>query len=104
MPGFVLTMSCAVTCAHGGQAKPAAPNPRVKIMGTPVPMSAPPFMVAGGAMGVPPPAGPGAVHLGHLPSADDDDASEIDGAGAAVPDQHDWPGHYHATFAARTAY
>ncbi len=59
MPGFLLTMSCAVTCAHGGQAKPTAPNPRVKIMGTPVPMSSAPFMIAGCAMVVPPPAGPG---------------------------------------------
>jgi hypothetical protein len=59
MPGYLLTMNCVVTCAHGGQARPTSPNPRVKIMGTPVPMSAPPFMVAGCAMTVPPPAGPG---------------------------------------------
>jgi len=59
MPGFLLTMQCKVMCAHGGQAMPAAPNPRVKIMGTPVPMSAPPFMVAGCPMAIPPPAGPG---------------------------------------------
>ena len=59
MPGFLLTMTCTVTCAHGGQAKPVVPNPRVKIMGTPVPMSAPPFVVAGCPMVIPPPAGPG---------------------------------------------
>ncbi len=59
MPGFLLTMSCQVMCAHAGQAKPTVPNPRVKIMGTPVPMSAPPFMIAGCVMAVPPPAGPG---------------------------------------------
>lgn len=59
MPGYLLTMSCVVTCAHGGQAKPTAPNPRVKIMGTPVPSSTLPFMIAGCAMVVPPPAGPG---------------------------------------------
>jgi hypothetical protein len=59
MPGFLLTMSCVVTCAHGGQAKPTAPNPRVRIMGTPVPMSAAPFVVAGCSMAIPPPAGPG---------------------------------------------
>ncbi len=59
MPGYLLTMSCVVTCAHGGQAKATAPNMRVKIMGTPVPMSAPPFMVAGCPMAIPPPAGPG---------------------------------------------
>ncbi len=59
MPGFLLTMNCTVMCAHGGQAKPTSPNPRVKIMGVPVPMSSPPFVVAGCAMTVPPPAGPG---------------------------------------------
>lgn len=59
MPGFLLTMTCVVTCAHGGQAKPTAPNPRVKVMGTAVPMSSPPFVVAGCPMTIPPPAGPG---------------------------------------------
>ncbi|MFZ6028603.1 MAG: hypothetical protein ACOYYS_12875 [Chloroflexota bacterium] len=59
MPGYLLTMSCVVMCAHGGKASPAAPNVRVKIMGTPVPMSSPPFVVAGCAMAVPPPGGPG---------------------------------------------
>lgn len=59
MPGYLLTMSCVVMCPHGGQAKPVAPNPRVKLSGTPVPMSAPPFMIAGCPMAVPPPAGPG---------------------------------------------
>jgi hypothetical protein len=59
MPGPLLTMSCVVTCMHGGMAQPTAPNPRVKIMGTPVPMSSAPFIVAGCAMAVPPPAGPG---------------------------------------------
>ena len=59
MPGFLLTISVVVTCAHGGQAKPTSPNPRVKLMGTPVPLSSPPFVIAGCAMAVPPPAGPG---------------------------------------------
>jgi hypothetical protein len=59
MPGYLLTMNCMVTCPHGGQAKPVAPNPRVKIMGTPIPMSAPPFVISGCSMVVPPPAGPG---------------------------------------------
>jgi len=59
MPGFLLTMSCVVTCAHGGQAAPTSPNPRVRINGTPVPLAAAPFMIAGCAMAVPPPAGPG---------------------------------------------
>lgn len=59
MPGYLLTMNCVVTCAHGGQAKPMMPNPRVKVMGVPVPMSAGIFVVSGCSMTVPPPAGPG---------------------------------------------
>ena len=59
MPGFLLNMGCVVMCMHGGQATPTASNPRVKIMGMPVPMPSAPFMVAGCAMAVPPPAGPG---------------------------------------------
>lgn len=53
MPGFLLTMSVSAMCVHGGQGKPAAPNPRVKVAGTPVPMSAPPFAIAGCAMVTP---------------------------------------------------
>ena len=59
MPGFLLNMQCKVMCTHGGQAMPTAPNPRVKLMGAPVPMSAAPFTVAGCPMVIPPPAGPG---------------------------------------------
>ena len=47
MPGFLLTMSAMVTCKHMGKASPTGPNPRVKIMGVPVPLSAPPWPVAG---------------------------------------------------------
>jgi hypothetical protein len=59
MPGFLLNMNCVVMCVHGGQATPTAPNPRVKIMGVPVPVAAAPFMIAGCAMTISPPAGPG---------------------------------------------
>ena len=59
MPGYLLTMSCVVMCMHGGKATPVMPNPRVKIMGVPVPMVSSPFMIAGCAMAIPPPAGPG---------------------------------------------
>ncbi len=59
MPGFLLNMQCKVMCTHGGQAMPTAPNPRVKLTGAPVPMSAAPFTVAGCPMVIPPPAGPG---------------------------------------------
>lgn len=47
MPGYLLNMSAVVLCAHGGQVKFMAPNPRVKAGGSPVPMSAVPSMVAG---------------------------------------------------------
>ncbi|MGD0003995.1 MAG: LEPR-XLL domain-containing protein [Anaerolineaceae bacterium] len=59
MPGPLLTMSCVVTCVHGGQATPTVPNPRVLLSGTPIPVAAAPFMIAGCAFAVPPPAGPG---------------------------------------------
>lgn len=53
MPGYLLTMNCVVTCAHGGQAKAAAPNPRVKIMGTPTPQITAPFLVSGCSLTTP---------------------------------------------------
>jgi hypothetical protein len=59
MPGPLLTMSCVVTCVHGGQATPTVANPRVLLSGTPIPVAAAPFMIAGCAFAVPPPAGPG---------------------------------------------
>ncbi len=60
MPGYLVTMSVVVMCAHGGKATPTAPNPRIKLSGQPVPMSSPPFMVAGCPFVVPnpPPAPP----------------------------------------------
>lgn len=54
MPGMLLTMSAVILCAHGGKANLTAPNPRVKIMGTPVPMSAPPLVIGGCAFPPPP--------------------------------------------------
>ncbi len=53
MPGYLLTMSCVVTCAHGGPAMPVAPNPRITIEGVPVPLSDPPFVVGGCPMQMP---------------------------------------------------
>jgi hypothetical protein len=58
MPGYLLTMNAVMMCTHGGQGKFAAPNPRVKIMGTPVPMIAPPVVITGCA-NPPPPANVG---------------------------------------------
>lgn len=53
MPGFLLHLGATVTCAHGGQATPAAPNPRVLVSGQPVATLAGPWLVAGCAL--PPP-------------------------------------------------
>jgi hypothetical protein len=57
MPGFVLHLGATVMCAHGGQAMPTAPNPRVTVMGQPVTTIAAPYVVAGCAFA--PPVGNG---------------------------------------------
>jgi len=57
MPGFVLHSGATVLCAHGGQAMPTAPNPRVLVSGQPVTTQAAPYTVAGCAFV--PPAGNG---------------------------------------------
>jgi hypothetical protein len=54
MPGFLLNTSSQVLCAHGGQAKPTVPNPRVRVMGQPVTTQGPPYVVAGCANPPPP--------------------------------------------------
>lgn len=53
MPGFILHMGAQVLCAHGGQATPTAPEPRVQVSGQPVTTIAAPYVVAGCAL--PPP-------------------------------------------------
>jgi hypothetical protein len=58
MPGFLLHLGAQVMCAHGGQAQPTAPVPRVLVMGQPVTTMAAPYVVAGCAL-PPPPSGNG---------------------------------------------
>ncbi len=53
MPGFLLHAGATVLCAHGGQALPTAPSPRVLVSGQPVTTQAAPYTVAGCAF-VPP--------------------------------------------------
>jgi hypothetical protein len=53
MPGPVLHLGATVLCAHGGQATPTAPNPRVLVSGRPVTTLAAPYAIAGCAF-VPP--------------------------------------------------
>jgi hypothetical protein len=58
MPGFLIHVGASVQCAHGGQAQPTVPNPRVKVMGQPIVLQPGPFLIAGCAF-PPPPAGNG---------------------------------------------
>jgi hypothetical protein len=47
MPGFLLHVGATVLCAHGGQAQPTAPNPRVLVGGQPSVLMTAPYAVAG---------------------------------------------------------
>jgi uncharacterized Zn-binding protein involved in type VI secretion len=47
MPGFLLHLGATVLCAHGGQAQPTAPNPRVLVSGQPIVMQPAPYTIAG---------------------------------------------------------
>src|SRR6185369_10876241 len=47
MPGFVLHVGATVMCAHGGQAQPTVPNPRVLVNGQPTVTMTAPYVVAG---------------------------------------------------------
>jgi hypothetical protein len=57
MPGPILHLGASVLCAHGGQALPTAPNPRVLVSGQPVATITAPYSIAGCAFA--PPAGNG---------------------------------------------
>ena len=47
MPGFLLHVGATVMCAHGGQAQPTVPNPRVTVSGQPTGTMTAPYAVAG---------------------------------------------------------
>lgn len=47
MPGFLVHVGAQVLCAHGGQATPTVPNPRVTVSGQPTVLITAPYMVAG---------------------------------------------------------
>ncbi len=47
MPGFLLHQGATVLCAHGGQAMPTAPNPRVTVLGQPITLQPMPYTIAG---------------------------------------------------------
>jgi hypothetical protein len=46
MPGYVLHAGATVLCAHGGQAAPTVPSPRVKVGGQPATTLSGPYTVA----------------------------------------------------------
>lgn len=46
MPGPLLHVGATVLCAHGGQAQPTTPNPRVLVNGAPTVTMAAPYVVA----------------------------------------------------------
>ena len=56
MPGFLVQVGAQVLCAHGGQAQPTAPNPRVTVSGQPTVLMTTPYVVAGCALPPPPAA------------------------------------------------
>ena len=58
MPGFLVHVGAQVLCAHGGQAQPTAPNPRVTVSGQPTVLMTTPYVIAGCAL-PPPTAGNG---------------------------------------------
>jgi len=56
MPGYLLDVSATLICAHGGQAQPSVPNPRVKLGGQPSVAQSASYLVAGcGLTGTPNP-------------------------------------------------
>jgi hypothetical protein len=68
VPGYLLHVGATILCAHGGQAQPSAPNPRVKVMGQPVVTQAFPHTVAG-CSNPPPPANVGPCVIAQWVSA-----------------------------------
>ena len=53
MPGPLVQVGAQVMCAHGGQATPMVPNPRVTLSGAPSVLLTCPYVIAGCAL--PPP-------------------------------------------------
>jgi hypothetical protein len=58
MPGFLLHQGATVLCAHGGQATPTSPFPRVKVGGQAVTVQPVPWSISACPF-PPPPAGTG---------------------------------------------
>ncbi len=54
MPGYLVQQGATIICAHGGQAQPAIPNPRVKVGGQPTVLQSSPYLISGCANPTPP--------------------------------------------------
>lgn len=54
MPGYLLHVGATVICAHGGQAMPTVPNPRVMVGGQPTVTQSSVYSIAGCPFTVPP--------------------------------------------------
>jgi hypothetical protein len=50
MPGNLVQQGASVLCAHGGQAQPTMPSPRIRLSGSPAVVATPPWTVAGCAL------------------------------------------------------
>lgn len=47
MPGYLLHQGATVMCAHGGQAQPTVPNPRVMVSNQPIVVLSTMYVIAG---------------------------------------------------------
>ena len=56
MPGYLLHAGAQVLCAHGGQAQPTVPNPRVRVSGQPIVTMPGPYIIEGCSFPPPPTA------------------------------------------------
>ena len=56
MPGALVQVGATVMCAHGGQAMPTVPNPRVTLNGAPSVLMSSTYTIAGCAFPPPPAA------------------------------------------------
>ncbi len=65
MPGFVVSASSMVKCAHAGMATPSATFPKVMVSGAPIVLITAPYQIAGCTM-PPPPAGNGPCVTGQF--------------------------------------
>jgi phage baseplate assembly protein W len=97
MPGFLLHLGATVMCAHGGQATPTSPYPRVRVSGQPIVTQAVPHAVAGcpfNVSGAPVPCVTAQWVMGAVRVRDAGHHREHAGAGKGAVMQVDYPFHF----------